>query len=301
MSIREAGKAGTWYRGDAKGLEREVADCMARGETLLSKLPDRGMGGGAPTAAVVPHAGLFFSGGVAATAFTVLREKLPRVDSFIVFGACHRMHLSEPALWARGGWQTPLGMIRVDEELAEALIESGMGSENEAAHEDDNSIELTTPFIKVLFPEAAIVPVAMAFFPDSWRMGEAAAGTVMDSKDFAGKTVVALASTDLTHYGETFGIMPAGTGAPALKWAGANDKRFLDSLVDMRMEDVVPIAKRDHSACGAGAAAAAAGWAKKYGARKGRLLAYTTSYDVERRGEAEHFVGYASIVYDVNG
>lgn len=267
---------------------------MDRADTLLA---GAGPACGTPVAAVVPHAGLAYSGGITATVFRKISEAYQSIDTFIIFGACHRERLRKPAIWAKGSWQTPLGDLPVDEELAQAFLDGGIGEENERAHTADNAIELVTPFIKALYPHAKIVPVAMDFFPDSWRYGSSAAEIVSANPRFSAKTTIALASTDLTHYGASFGIMPAGTGQKALDWTRDNDKRFLDNLTEMNLEGIVSTAARDHSACGAGAAAAAAGWAKQCGCDKGILLAYETSYDIIPQGIPEHFVGYGSVLY----
>lgn len=301
MATRRAGKAGSWYPGVPAELEKEVALSLGGAEAFLEKLPASGRSSGRPAAIVVPHAGLAFSGGIAAAAFKIVREALDRVDCFLVFGASHRMRLARPAVWAEGEWETPLGPVRVDAEAAGALLAAGLGEANEAPHLDDNAIELETPFIKSMFPEAAMVPVAMDFFADSWRIGEQAALALRASAGSGDRVVLAVASTDLTHYGAGFGVMPAGAGEPALAWTRRNDARFLDALRDMRLEDIVPVASRDGSACGAGAAAAAAGWAKALGSERGRILAYATSHDVAPSGPAEHFVGYASMIYEAAG
>ncbi len=290
MGIKKAELAGNWYAGSGAALAAEVDACLERSEKQFG----RAKAEGAPAAVVAPHAGLAFSGPVAAAAYRLARKALGKIDTFVVFGANHRVRIARPAVWAEGAWQTPLGDIEIDAELAAALIDQGAGQANETAHRGDNSIELQTPFIKHMFPGAKMVPVAMGFFADAWRLGELASVAAAAT----GKTVLAVASTDLTHYGAAFGVMPAGTGKPALEWIQQNDKRFLDALVNLDLDNIVPIAERDGSACGAGAAAAAAGWAKARGCRHGRILAWTNSHEIMPRGEAEHVVGYASLAFE---
>ncbi|MCC8108968.1 MAG: AmmeMemoRadiSam system protein B, partial [Planctomycetes bacterium] len=60
-------------------------------------------------------------------------------------------------------------------------------------------------------------------------------------------------------------------------------------------DEIVRLASRDGSACGAGAGAAAIGWAKEFGATSGQVIGYTNSHDVMPDGRAEHFVGYAAV------
>ncbi|MCD7895211.1 MAG: AmmeMemoRadiSam system protein B [Planctomycetaceae bacterium] len=289
MTIRRATKAGSWYPGEENSLRQEVERCL---NVAADQYPDAAsLFPGPPVAVMVPHAGLTFSGPLAAAAFQVLRTGYDRVDRLVVFGACHRERLARPAVWADGAWETPLGDITVDAGAAADLIAAGPADANQSAHEDDNAIELQTPFIKYLFPEAKMVPVAMGFFRDSFAIGERMAKA---ARHWDGVTL-AVASTDLTHYGAAFGVTPAGFGEPALKWARENDAQFLEAATRMAGDEIVRIASRDGSACGAGAVAAAIGWAKEFGATSGQVIGYTNSHDVMPDGRAEHFVGYAAV------
>lgn len=289
MADRRADKAGSWYRGNAAALAAEVDACLEAARRAYGPPP----AGKIPTAAVAPHAGLAYSGPVAATVFAAIRAAYASVDTFVVFGACHRARLRTPAIWPDGVWETPLGSIAVDAALAERFVAGGVGAADTRPHAEDNAIELLTPFIKRLFPEAKIVPVAMSPQSDSWRRGAQAAALAAET----GAAVIAVASTDLTHYGAAFGVLPAGIGAPALEWARRNDARFLDVLTRLDLDAIVPTAERDGSACGGGAAAAAAGWAKARGCTGGQTLAYATSHDSDPDGPADHFVGYAAVAY----
>lgn len=290
--LRKADKAGTWYEADPAALRKEAEECVARGAALYGE-PEL-LPGTKPVAVVVPHAGLFFSGAAAATAYSLLRRAWEKVDAFVVFGACHRARLREPAIWTRGAWETPLGEIAVDESLAEKFLAAGIGSDNPAAHDGDNAVELQLPFIKHMFPGAKILPVAMSPFPDSAQIGARASALARED----GRTVIAIASTDLTHYGASFGLMPAGAGEPALAWVRENDERFLNTLIGGNPENIVPVAERDQSACGAGAAAAAAGWAQERGSANARVLARTNSHEIAPRGTANHIVGYGTVAFD---
>lgn len=287
---RPASKAGSWYSGEANLLRAEVAGCVGQAEEKYASALAENVGD--PVAIVVPHAGLYFSGTLAGLGFELVRRRRESVETFIIFGACHRERLLHPAVWTGDAWDCPLGAVEVDNALARELVAAGVGRSNTRPHADDNAIELQLPFVKVLFPNAKIVPIAMGFFPDSYRYGEIAA-------QVAGKkNVVVVASTDLTHYGASFGVAPAGYGETALAWTKANDQRFIETLVDLNMEKIVSTAEKEHSACGAGAAAAAAGWAKALGCEKGRLLAHTNSYEILPRGNADHIVGYATVAFE---
>ncbi len=282
--IRPAEKAGAWYSANPEGLRRELDQHLERADI------DRAV---PCVAGIVPHAGLAFSGPSAARVYAWMAGANPDIRTFLVFGAVHTMHLSRPAIWARGAWDTPLGQIAVDRELAAALIAAGVGEENESPHFGDNAIELQTPFLRHCFPKAEIVAIATP-------ANSQAADTGTATWEIARKTghkIMVLGSTDLTHYGAAFGLTPAGFGDPATTWCRQNDEKLLRLMADMRAEEIVPAAARDHSACGAGAVAATVAFARAAGCAQGLLLEHTTSYEVMPDGEARHFVGYGAMVF----
>lgn len=286
--VRKAGKAGAWYPADPKQLANVLNGMTQKADLPESVLP------ASPAGVMVPHAGLAFSGSTAGTAYAWIKYVLPDVETLILFGPSHRMGLAKPAVWDRGVWDTPLGSVEVDADLTGVLLEAG-AVVDERPHYEDNAIELQLPFIKHLFPGARIAPVALSASHLAWKFGQEAEKRI----EATGKRVVAVASSDLTHYGQMFGVMPAGRGRTALNWVRANDQRFLEKVTALALDEIVPTAERDSSACGAGAAAAVAGWAKQRGCRGGVVLRHTNSYEQRPEGIAEHIVGYGSVAFPV--
>lgn len=308
---REAEKAGTWYPADpevlTRLLDRQLAaatDAAAFGPPATAFPP------GEAVAGIVPHAGLEWSGPVAARVYAWLSGTLapssccrpadPPATAFLLFGACHRMAPPHAAVWPRGTWRTPLGPLRVDEELATALIEdsareSGLARfiDAPAPHYGDNALELQTPFLARLFPDIPIVAVAVPPGPDAAEAGALAFRTV----ERLGRRVIALGSTDLTHYGASFGLAPAGDGPEAVAWAKRNDRPFLDALTTLDVDAVVRTALRARTICGGGAAAATAAYARASGCDRGVLLAHASSHDARPEDPADHFVDYAAVAY----
>lgn len=286
--VHRAYLAGQWYPGTDAKLRRELGELT---DWARREYPEPGLG---PVRALIaPHAGLAYSGGTAAASWVAARDSLPHVDTVLVFGAVHRVRLREAQVWPQGFWQTPMANIDVDTDLVQALVDAGVAVPGTDAHNGDNAIELQAPFIAYLFPEAKITAVALPPLNTAYELGQQAYAAAQKT----GKTILAAASTDLTHYGAAFGCMPAGTGQPALDWTKANDQRFLDTLLNGECDKTVAVARRDGSACGAGAAAAAAGWAFAAGAQP-RLLRHTNSYESCSYGVAEHIVGYASVIWE---
>ena len=245
-------------------------------------------------AGIVPHAGWVFSGAVAAKVFKCISVKT-NPDTFILLGAVHNWRPRGNSIYSRGAWTTPLGDVKIDEEVAAALVET-LGEdvmEDPEAHAGEHSLEVQVPFIKFLCPEAKIVPIAIP--PDEnahitgKKLGEAASGM--------GKKIVVVGTTDLTHYGSPYGFTPFGYGLEAKKRMVENDARIIELALRMRAADIRKEAQISHNACGSGALAATVAAAKTMGAEKGHLLEYTTSHDVMAEGEFDMAVGYAGIVF----
>lgn len=248
-----------------------------------------------PFAGIVPHAGWMFSGAVAAKVIRCLAALSP--ETFVIFGAVHAWGVQEGAVYDSGSWDTPLGEVEVDEELATRLLErcSDRLISDPTSHAQEHSIEVQLPIIKHLCPAARIVPIAMPPTANASGVGSAVAAALADS----GRNVAVLGSSDLTHYGPSYGFAPWGTGAEARKKMHANDRRVIDLALQFEPDKVVVEAHKNSNACGAGAIAATSAAAKAMGADKAALVEYTTSHDVmgDPPDAFQMAVGYAGIVY----
>ncbi|MBN1419859.1 MAG: AmmeMemoRadiSam system protein B [Planctomycetes bacterium] len=246
----------------------------------------------AAVAGIVPHAGWVYSGSTAARTLATIRERA-RVRAIVLLGAVHRVWIDRPAIYPSGAWETPFGALPVDSALAESIArEAGDGARlDAAAHEDEHSIEVQLPFVRYLFGELPIVPIAVPPEPSSPSFGEAVGRAI------AGCGAVVVASTDLTHYGEMYGFAPAGLGDPGRRFLAENDRRIVDLAIDLDAEGIVPEARAHHNACGAGAMAAAVAAARTLGAERGVLVQYTTSHEVRPERVFSMAVGYAGIVF----
>lgn len=284
--IRTAEKAGAWYAADKVSLERELEKFLQVADSHIK---------GKVVAGVVPHAGMAFSGGCAAKTFSAIKSSFSEVETFVLLGAVHTMRIIAPAVWGSGIWQTPLGDIAIDEELAQDIMAQTDSVNNLEPHYGDNALEMQMPFIKYLFPEAKIVPIAVPVSEGAVSFGEQLFSVINNSS----RKVAVIGSTDFTHYGACYGFVPAGMGREALYWGKENDQRLIKLAISLDAEDIVPTAEHDRSACGAGALAATVAYANKAGVNEGQLLEHTTSYEIMPQGECEMFVGYASIIFAV--
>jgi len=287
VSVRAAALAGQWYPGDRDGCRAFLERALAA--PLPDPVPGPLVGG------VVPHAGWVYSGEVAALVFRVLAAENAR-RTVVLLGAVHRVGLDRPAISGDEAWATPLGELPVDTALGGEIrsrLPDLVNVDSGAHPAGENSIELQAPLIRGLMPEARFLPIMVPPNREAATFGIALGAALAE----IGSTAVVVASTDLTHYGYG-GWQPAGAGPGALDWVrDENDRRFLELVVDLSAEHIVAEAEANRNACGAGATAAAAGAARSLGARRGHVLAQTTSEEVRPTGSYDHFVGYGGVVF----
>jgi hypothetical protein len=209
------------------------------------------------------------------------------VDTVVVVGG----HLpTEGGVFAalEDGFETPLGVIENDKELLEDLRTAMSLQEDVYA---DNTVEIQLPLVKYLFPHAKVVALRVPPSRSAIELGD----VLHDATGKAKKRTVVVGSTDLTHYGPSYGFTPKGTGRGTVKWVEEeNDKKIVDAILQENPAEVITRGREDRAACSAGAAASAVQFAKRMGISEGELVDYFTSYGIH---PSDSFVGYAGIVF----
>lgn len=234
----------------------------------------------APQAAVgvmVPHAGYAYSGAIAGETFA--RVRVP--SRVVILGPNHHGVGHPAAVYAAGSWLTPLGEAAVDSELAEQLLAEcpGLGADP-AAHRFEYSLEVQLPFLQLLNPQAAIVPVCLghlrleALLAIGKALGEALIRF--------GQEVLLVASTDMSHY-EPGDI------------ARGKDHLALDRVLALDPEGLYrTVCERRISMCGFMPTVMMLAAAREMGATSATLVRYGNSGDVT--GDQSEVVGYAGVV-----
>jgi AmmeMemoRadiSam system protein B len=283
MTVRQPNFAGSWY-------PRTDNQCQQMFEEFEQQCVSR-KGSGTLRGGIVPHAGWMFSGHIAYNVVRELSRSVSEVDTVVVCGG--HLHPSSPiTVMSEGEFWTPFGNMPTDEELARALCDNHqVREESPKHHSPDNTIELQMPIVKHFFPEARTVIIGA---PPREEMLQAAS-SLGDLASQLGRKILVIGSTDLTHYGPSYGFSPKGHGPQAEKWVREeNDARFVELACKMDPQGVMQEALATHNACCPGAAASAIRYASGQGASEGELLTYATSSDIRAD---DNFVGYAGIVF----
>ncbi len=228
-------------------------------------------------AVVSPHAGYVYSGPVAGAVFSSV--VLPGL--VIVLGPSHRGMQSVFAISEKGSWQTPLGEIPVQSDLARLIMShSALIEEEEGAHALEHSLEVQLPFIQYFKKDFAIVPLCISFRASFEDLDELAGAVVAGLKECK-KEALLVASTDMSHYVSQ--EVARQKDFLAIEKILALDARGLYDVV--REEDI--------SMCGYQPTVAAILAAKSLGAKKAELVRYQTSGEVT--GDYDEVVGYAGL------
>ena len=270
-----------WYPVDRKDCQREI-------ESYLEGWSPPSSAAGANRGGIVPHAGWYFSGRLAARVFYSLKSK-KEVEMVVLYGG-HLGPGEPPRIVTEDAWETPFGDMEIHTDLAKALLKR-IRAKEESPSSGDNTIEIHLAMAKFFFPGAKLLAVRSPASLPAEALGKEVAEIVQKE----GISVIAVGSTDLTHYGPNYGFLPKGTGPAAVEWVKKeNDRKWVDHALKMDAEGLIEHARANGSACSAGAAASAIATCKALGAGKGVLLDYYSSYDIM---PDDSFVGYAGIVY----
>jgi AmmeMemoRadiSam system protein B len=148
--LREATVAGIFYPDDPEELRTRIASLLAAAAPPVS----------GARAIISPHAGLDYSGDLAALAWKATAGRTPR--TVVIMAPFHRAEDSLVYLPESDSFDTPLGPVPVDRALVEELRDcSTVFAENDIPHFEEHGIEVQLPFLRYLFPDAKLVPILM--------------------------------------------------------------------------------------------------------------------------------------------
>lgn len=268
--VRPPAVAGRFYPAEAGELTKQIQQfAPVSSEVKKTKA----------CACLVPHAGYMYSGAVAGAVFAAL--ELPA--RIIVLGVRHFPRGHSMAILSEGAWQTPLGLARIDAELAAELRRAcPLLHEDAVAHSTEHSLEVQLPFLQVLAPEFRFVPIALGTvqYEELCVVGEALAKVVAAQKE----PVLILTTSDLNHYEDD-------------ATTRRKDHKAIEQLLKLDARGLYDTVRREGiSMCGLGPAVTMLVAAKQLGATRAELVKYATSADVT--GDRTEVVGYAGMIFE---
>jgi AmmeMemoRadiSam system protein B len=266
--VRPSILAGTWYPGNPDGLSKSIQGYLSGVE--MTSLD------GNLKALIVPHAGYVYSGPVAAHAYRLLQKTQFR--RVILVGPSHRVSFAGISVNLQSGYETPLGIVPVDQKLARKFLNAGPNIRwLRKVHSGEHSLEIQLPFLQTVLQNFKIVPIIMGQQdPDTCsNLSKTIAQVLSDAQD-----TLLIASSDLSHF-HTY------------NQAKALDQIFINHV---RMFDPQGLSKDlllgKCEACGGGPVITILLAARDLGADKTSILNYANSGDVT--GNHRSVVGYLS-------
>jgi len=263
-TVRHSVIAGTWYPGSKAELRREVESYLNRAEPAELD--------GELVALICPHAGYMYSGQVAAYAYKLVQGA--SYDVVAVVSPVHRMPMGIFAVTAADAYETPLGLVPLDQETVSALSQEL--ELTRVGFDAEHSLEIQLPFLQVALGDFRLLPVMLGdqSLTTCKRLGAALA------KVLAGKNALLVASTDLSHF-------------YPYKQAVRLDRVCMSYIDDFDPEGLAQaLAEHRTEACGGGPVMAVMFAAQALGANRGRVLYYANSGDVT--GDHSQVVGYVA-------
>ena len=187
--VRPATQAGRFYESDARLLSHEVDSLLAR---HAQRSDDEDV-----AALIVPHAGYYFSGNVAASAYARLNPE-KKYKRIFLLGPSHHEWLDGASVNGEVDYYaTPLGDVKVDRETARQLIKTdSVFSCQPKAHDREHCLEVQLPFLQRHLGEVPpIVPIIISTndFSKLKRMAEVLKPWFTDENLF-------IISSDFSHY-----------------------------------------------------------------------------------------------------
>jgi AmmeMemoRadiSam system protein B/AmmeMemoRadiSam system protein A len=199
--IRKAQYAGSWYEADGARLSRQLDELL--NAAAADSTADFPAEGAALLAIVSPHAGYVFSGKTAAYGYHAGRASKP--GRVFVLGPSHHMGFHGAALPNAAAFATPLGDLKVDQEVISELAHYSLFQTLPEVHRVEHSLELQLPFISQAFGrETRIVPIVVGVLDDEPEVRLLA--EIL--KGYVGRNDIVVVSSDFTHYGPRYDYKP---------------------------------------------------------------------------------------------
>jgi AmmeMemoRadiSam system protein B/AmmeMemoRadiSam system protein A len=154
LENRKAAVAGSFYSADPEILRQDLRKLFNEAQP--------GKNSGTLLAIITPHAGYPYSGVVAASSYNQI-DPSKKYDNIFIIGSSHRTSYEGASIYNKGNYETPLGTVKVNLELANKLMkDSKFFFYNPPAHTQEHSIEVQLPFLQYYMQkDFRIIPILL--------------------------------------------------------------------------------------------------------------------------------------------
>ena len=227
-AIRPAAVAGLFYPADPTELRSNVSGLLASAGSALTAAHSSETFDSAspPKALIAPHAGYVYSGAVAGAAYRLLAKARGKISRVVLLGPSHRVAFAGMAATSGCAYETPLGLVPVDQEWLDRARNLPSFRLLDEAHEGEHCLETQLPFLQTVLGDFALVPIICG------RVGGEKAADLLEAL-WGGPETLIVVSSDLSHY---------------LDYQAC---RALDERTRAAIERLDPVALSSEQACGA--------------------------------------------------
>ena len=274
LPTRKPAVAGSFYPGTQKELDATISALLNQAELIPATESAKIL--------IVPHAGISYSGGIAAHGFKQIQDK--NYTHIIILGASHRAFFTHASIFDKGIWETPLGKVEVDQNLAKKIIDGKKIIADTTPHQDEHSLEIELIFLQKVLKNFKIVPILLSQTSD-----ELIENLALKFSQNLDENTLLVVSTDLSHY-------------PQYEMAKKVDNETINGILTGKVKDFEKTIQNLESQGYPGVQTCACGAeAVKVALKVGEILdlkfkkiKYENSGDVS--GEKSQVVGYVAIV-----
>lgn len=184
--IRPPAVAGMFYPADPGRLRNMVQEFLDTAVPPPSHIMP-------PKAIIAPHAGYIYSGPIAGSAFKPWQNQMADMSRVVLIGPAHTMAVRGLVGVTVEAFQTPLGEVPVDQEALAQVRPLPQVQMLDAAHGREHCLEVMLPFLQLIAPQVAIVPLLV---------GQTTSQEVAEVLEtlWGGPETRILISSDLSHY-----------------------------------------------------------------------------------------------------
>ena len=239
---------------------------------------------------VSPHAGYIYCGKTAASVYSSIKRGF---ETAVVIGPNHS-GLGVGVATSLDDWETPLGLVKPDIDFIEEITKDSIIMEDRNSHLREHSIETQLPWLQYIFGDFKFVPITMNPIYFDAKTCKEIGKKIFEASKKLNKKILIIASSDFTHYGSMYGYTPFANQKDVVERVKEMDMQVIRLINKMEPKKVLEICDEKRlTICGYGCIDSMIFAAKKMGATGGKLIKYSTSFDISK--DISAIVGYAGI------